>query len=51
LDFLEIMQMSIRMQISAIMGSCVAGGAYLHIIDDPSLLRAQVVYSLQVITW
>jgi acetyl-CoA carboxylase carboxyltransferase component len=38
-------------QISAIMGSCVAGGAYLPMSDEPSLLRGTGVSSLPVVTW
>jgi acetyl-CoA carboxylase carboxyltransferase component len=37
---------------SAIMGSCVAGGAYLPIMSDEAIIvEARVVYSLPVVTW
>ena len=39
-------------QVAAVMGSCVAGGAYLPIMSDESLIvEKQEVFSLQDLTW
>jgi acetyl-CoA carboxylase carboxyltransferase component len=49
-DFRNNAQMS-SMGITQISAIRNAGGAYLPIMSDSSLLRARVVYSLPVVTW